>query len=191
MFRFDSETHTYWLGERRLPSPTGLIKEFGLYQYEDTPTQIWYRDRGSAVHKACELFDKRDLDESTLDPEIVPYLEQYKAFLKVSGAQVLRNEEPAYHPTLMYAGTIDRVYLLNGKPVVVDIKTGTPEPWHGIQLVAYKLIAETLEHGATAMKCYGLYLTKESYRLIEYKSREHIAAWMAILTLNAWKEHHK
>jgi hypothetical protein len=41
------------------------------------------------------------------------------------------------HPVLGYAGTPDRIGTVDGHLSVVDIKTGSKQQWHSIQLAAY------------------------------------------------------
>jgi hypothetical protein len=90
-------------------------------------------------------------------------------------------EQILYHKKLMYAGTCDRIGILDGKRVVLDLKTGRPEPWHGIQLSAYELCLPYEGSIRTA-----LYLKSDgNYRLVNYNLVEETALWLA--TLDAWR----
>jgi|SRR6267142_4393602 len=118
MLTFDSEKHIYRWNEKEVPSVSAILRETG--QSKDwSAVPDFYRDRGSAVHKAIELWIKGELDETSLDPVIVPYFEQFKAWtLKESVAGLLLAESPFYSETLKYAGTIDLI----ANHVIWDIK---------------------------------------------------------------------
>jgi len=103
-------------------------------EYKSSDAQ-WYMDRGSMIHLATELYDEGTLDESTVDPQIVGYLESYKQLPAVAvPVDTFTGIEVQLVDTIYgYAGTIDRIY----EPCVVDIKSGQPSAWHVIQLGAY------------------------------------------------------
>jgi hypothetical protein len=136
-FFFDPEEHRYFLGRRELPNVTRILQAEFPWK---GPVDQFYLDRGTAVHLACELDDLGDLDESTLDQALWPYLHAWRAFRKHTGFLPDPDgvERRLYHPDLKYAGTIDRVGLLpSGRRMVLDIKTGGKYPWYGPQLAAY------------------------------------------------------
>jgi hypothetical protein len=62
MLELNRETHTY---TPNLPSVTTILKSVGLI--DASFYTIEGRERGSAVHLACEYFDQGDLDEDTLE----------------------------------------------------------------------------------------------------------------------------
>jgi len=130
MLTFEESTHTYTLDGQEIPSVTQVLKAEGFINTDFIDP--WYAERGTAVHKATELFDLGTLDESSLDPRIVGYLEAWKKYRRDTGYTPDPDmiERRMYHPTLKYAGTIDRPGL--------DIKSGSPEPWHVIQAAGYE-----------------------------------------------------
>lgn len=117
------ENHIYRLNEVPLDGLTSTIYEAGLIHNGDP----WYMERGTAVHIATELWDKGTLDEDTVDPQIKGYLESWKLFRKDQNYTPEAIEYMTYHPILLVATKIDRVPLL-------DLKTGSPEPWHILQV---------------------------------------------------------
>lgn len=56
---FDETTHTYWYGMERLPSVSELMRPITSAYLTNIPEHIleWKRDLGTAVHRACELWD--------------------------------------------------------------------------------------------------------------------------------------
>lgn len=102
--------------------------------------------RGTDLHAAAEQLALGEAPK--VEPHIQPYLDQYVAFLERHQPEFLMAEAPVYSPTFGYAGTCDGVVILEGKPVVLDIKTTQHGPNSGksrppfsevaLQLVAYR-----------------------------------------------------
>lgn len=119
MLTFNAEKHQYfWHGER-VPGVSEILKETG--QAKDwSLIDPFYRDRGVAVHKAVELFITGRLDEDSIDPVILPYCNQFKAWVQTQPmfGGLLLTESPMYSETRNFAGTID--LIANG--TIWDIK---------------------------------------------------------------------
>lgn len=114
---FDSESHIYKWNGVEVPSVSSILRETGQSKdWKDVPP--YYRDRGIAVHSAVHLYLEGTLDESSLDPVIVPFFEQFKAWDKDQPLYTPITEKPYYCQRLRYAGTPD--LLCNG--VIWDIK---------------------------------------------------------------------
>jgi CRISPR/Cas system-associated exonuclease Cas4 (RecB family) len=74
---------------------------------------------------------------------------------------------------LPFAGTIDRVYRIDGKIVVLDIKTGNEyNPQHMIQLEMYAQLFES-EFGVTVDYLADLYLKEWRSEKSKYLLRKH------------------
>lgn len=139
---FDSATHTYRFEERVVPSVTQVLKASGIIDYSMIPQDVLQHKAalGTAVHKACELFDLDDLDESSLTEEVSLYLESYKRWLDHTGFQSASIERRVYHSSYQFAGTLDRTGIFpDGRRGLVDFKTGIILPGHKIQLAAYTM----------------------------------------------------
>lgn len=107
---FEAEGHRYGSG---LESVTTILKEEGIIDtrfYDD-----WSRDRGSMIHLATAYDDRGELDESTLDPVIAPYLEAWRRFKRESGFIPEKIEVPGMSTAYRYAGTPDRIGELPGR----------------------------------------------------------------------------
>lgn len=188
---FDPVTHCYsdYLGVR-LVSVTQAIKEAGLMG----DTSFWTdeaRNRGTAVHQMVEFFDQGDLDEEGLDPALVPYLDAYKWFQHDHQPTWSHIEQRRCDVVLRYAGTVDRAGTLatTKHAVVVDVKSGTPAPWHGVQLSAYRrLLAAELPPPIVIR--YALYLSADgTYRLdaLPLNDQQDWAVFQAALVVATWK----
>ena len=102
---FDEELHVYRFHGKILPSVTGILKSEGFIDtsfYDE-----WSRTRGSFVHKATYLDDQDQLDEASLDPVILPYVEAWRNFRYQSGFTPIISERPMVCPSLLYCGKPD------------------------------------------------------------------------------------
>ncbi len=143
-------------------------------------------DRGSAVHAAAHYLDEGDLDESTVDPRVRPYLEQYERWAREQvGLEVLACEEEVVHPTYGYAGRLDRRVRLNGREGVLDLKTSASlAPSVGPQVAAY---AATFQR---PMERWALLLQPDRYRLIALTNREDFEVFKAALVVARFRRIH-
>ena len=119
---FTVDSHTFAHNGEVLPSVTRILKDAHLTPEGYLFIDPYYLTRGTYIHTATEYHDKGTLDESDLDPEIVPYLEAYKVFKRDFPGQLTGIEKKLWHPKLKYAGIIDRTieghvcYALHLKP---------------------------------------------------------------------------
>lgn len=192
---FDAEAHVYTIdGIGPVVSVTQAIHAAGLIdttRYTDTG-----RDRGTLVHLMTELHDTDDLDIESLDPALVPYWEAYRRFLSELQPRVTWShiEQRLADHARRFAGTIDRLGQWDGRDLVLDIKSGGRESWHGVQTWAYAELCESngLVVSARRARRAALYLAGDgTYRLDEHTDTTNDrAAWQAALTLAQWKRSH-
>jgi hypothetical protein len=189
--RFDPEAHEYRFDGEVVPSVTQVLAP--IVDYSAVPAFMlnYAADRGTQAHYACELYDADELDEESLDERLVPYVEAWKAFRAESGFTIEHSEQRLYHPRYRYAGTCDRVGILNGRRTVLEIKTtATLLPATAVQCAAYQAaFNETAPAAMRAKGCVAVHLRPDgSYRLERYEdTREHFAAFVALLTLKNWR----
>jgi len=107
-YTFDEEKHLFTYQDKPVPSTTRILKELNLYP-DYSFVDPYYLTRGSYIHKGTEYFDRGTLDESTLDPEIAPYVEQYTIVKPQFPFEIVGIEVKKVHTQLWYAGIIDRV----------------------------------------------------------------------------------
>lgn len=81
--------------------------------------------RGKTVHSLTEASDTQGttINVATLPPKIRPYMEAFNKFKGDMKPKLIHNEEIVFSRTHQYAGTLDRIYEINGKRALVDIKT--------------------------------------------------------------------
>lgn len=175
-------------GPMNPPRVTDILKEAGLI---DT---TWFtdhaRDRGTAVHLACQYDDEGTLDDASVTDELKGYLAAYRKWKAQSGRTTFAAAETRIvHPSGLYSGSPDRISD-NPLAEVWDIKTGSPLPWHPIQLAAYA----NLMPYPYSYRRFTLYLKEDgTYTVKEYPISETVhdlSVFMACLTLHNWKLTH-
>jgi hypothetical protein len=184
--RFDEAEHRYYLGSRELPSVTTILKMAGLLNpqhYTD-----FARERGALAHRALEWFDQGDLDESTLDDRLVPYLDAWKRFKAEAGFVVSAIELRLASEARGFAGTVDRIGKLAGRPTVLDIKTGSPERWHALQVAAYASLVREADSTVTPrVQRACVYLAADGRYFMElHEARQDLAVFDAARVLVQW-----
>lgn len=182
--QFIEEGHIYLLDGIEIPSVTQIIAP--LYDFEgiSVARMEYASKRGTAVHRATELHDMDDLDEATLDPVIVPYLEAWKLFVAENKVTITACEQRLAHPTMKYAGTLDKLASFDSSDWVIDVKaTAALSPAIGVQLAGYAgLLNGTERRGAVQLRKDG------TYKLQEYTSRSDWPTFLSLLTIYNWRK---
>lgn len=122
---FQAAPHVYFHhgARRELPSVTKLMRENGIGFTGFAPQEAL--DRGTYTHEASVLIDSDELDWSQVPGEWRGYCEGYRRALRDSGARPIAAEGRLYHPQFWYAGTFDRVAMMHGERVGIELKTGS------------------------------------------------------------------
>jgi len=95
------------------------------------------RWRGSEVHRAVALADRQSLDWRSVPKRLDGFVEAHFKFMKETGFIPTHIEHAIKSKELGIRGRIDRIGLLHGKRVVLDLKTGTLDAAVGLQLALY------------------------------------------------------
>jgi len=192
-FEFDAENHIYRLDGQAIPSVTQVLSAVGITDYSHIP--IDKRDAamhfGTAVHLACELWDKGNLNETILDKLLIPYLDGWKKFLADSKPKIMDIENPLYSPKYRYGFRIDRVLKINERITIVDIKTSADaQQGTDLQLAAY--LSGWNEGRAPkyiATDRMAVHLNKDgSYKIIPYKNKNDVNEWLVCLSMYNMKK---
>jgi len=104
---FTEDGHKYTLNGVTLPSVTGILLAEGFIDASFYTEHG--RTRGTYVHTARHLDDAGELDESTVDPVIAPYLAAWRAFKRESGFIIEKSEVPMASSLYLYGGKPDLV----------------------------------------------------------------------------------
>ncbi len=180
--RLDAD-HRYWLDGRELLGATRMLAEVGLIDPR------WYTDeaclRGTYVHQAIEWDLLGTLDEATLDPRLIGYLEAARRFLADSKSRVVAVERNLADPLRGIAGTPDLMGYVFDKPAVVDWKSGGKERWHRYQLAIYEdLMRTNTVLPEPLLKRFAVYLREDgTYTSEELTDRTDRAVAQAVITI--------
>lgn len=190
---FDAEKHEYRDSRGIVPSVTQILESVGITDFASLGRfgvdLEEAKERGTIVHQLTEMHDRGTLDDDSVDPELVGYLDGWKAFLSSVSWKALRDgiEKVVYREDWRYAGTVDRIGVLNGRPAILDIKTGTKHPATGVQLAGYEFANTQL----IALERYGVYLTNEgAFSLVKYDSPSDLMVFLKALSIHQWKVQH-
>jgi hypothetical protein len=200
MLTFDERTHTYRLGDEILPGVTTILKPLSTYGDVPMPILEAAAERGTRVHRAVELLCQDRLDWTTVDDELIGYLQGWLAFCDAMRPEFIANEKRTFHPTAKYAGTLDLELVLHGKAkaklAVLDVKSCVQVmPTTGPQTAAYQAAENaTRKKAADQIKeRYALRLGKDAtFDLIPYAANP-ASDWndfMACLRLYRFQQQH-
>jgi hypothetical protein len=146
---FDEATHKYALRGLAIPGMTEVLQANGIIDYSRVSQSVieYAQNRGRAVHKATELFDKGTLDWATVDPAIVGYVLAWDKFCEEYNVEHVQIEYKVYSELLRCAGIIDRLSFVRQKFTLLDIKSGDYKDSGALQTAGYDLMAQ--ERGKT------------------------------------------
>lgn len=171
------DASAYMIDGARVPSVTEILSIGGWSDFSGIDPEILARAaaRGTFVHEASELHDEGDLDWDSVPREWVGYVRAYEKFKAERQFQIIESEVVVKNKLHRYAGQLDRRGLLDGKPVILDIKTSSqPSPSWGPQIAGYAACyAEP--HGRVA-----LWLRRDgTYRVISYPDPDDTRLFLA------------
>ena len=193
---FDAMSHVYKWDGRVVPSVTQILAAEGLVEMGGSAEKLAYaRDLGTAVHVACELDAKGDLDEDSVAEVVRPYLAAYRRFCADTDFVPTLVEHRVYHEQLGYAGTSDllgHIRKRRGRArqwVLPDIKSGFKRRATGPQTAAYwQALPSVARLEAQGCHRYGLYLRDDgAYDFVLYDDPNDVHVFNAALQLYFWK----
>lgn len=187
---FDEATHTYRVDGVVVPSVTQILAPLNDFSMVSPADLEYARQLGTAVHKATELYDAGDLDESTVPEVVQPYLDAWIRLRRELPFEILGMEKRVYHPAHRYCGTYDRLVKFDDRRCMWDIKTGDLYPSYGPQTAAYKN-AEEKQSGKRIEGRHTIQLRDDgTYRIHEMKDPEDWAVFLSCLTLHNFRNKH-
>jgi len=188
MLTFDQPSHTYRFMGAVVPGVTSLLRPLSSFAGIAPAVLEAKAKLGRDVHAACEYDDQDDLDEDFLEPDVAGYLKGWRAFRRDTHCTVLAVEKRVFEPMLQYAGTLDRLLLIEGVRWLVDLKTCFTTPvTAGPQTAAYlRALGDTsiTRRAALRLRLDG------TYRFDPLEGVDDWSAFMACLTLHRFKESH-
>ena len=188
---FEEATHTYRVRGVVLPSVTQIIKPVSpSFDMVDPATLEQKRQFGVAVHLACELVERGELDDSATHPRIMGCVAAWLSFLSDAQATVLASETKHYSPIHRFAGRIDRVVDMRTGPLLIDLKTSDQAyPSYGVQTAGYAVMLE--EEFGKLQRATLLLSDDGKYRLVPHNDPADFAAFMGCLAIYHWKRNNQ
>jgi hypothetical protein len=197
--RFAAEAHEYRLPDGQVvPSVTQILRDTGIsVDFEALSAMsdrhgaaiALKRDIGSVLHADAHAYDDDDLDWTTVDPRVEPYLRAWVTFrANFADLHPETRERKVYHGLFRYCGTLDGILVnpTTGRRVLVDLKTGDPASAGAqYQLAGYQLAYQS-EHPDTVIhERWSVQLTPDHqvpYRVHRYHDARDMQVWRAIVT---------
>jgi hypothetical protein len=188
MVEYNDSIHEYTLGGIHIPSVSELLKPV-TGEFECAPM---YAERGTAVHNLTELWDTGLYFPELADDELMTYMMAYEDFHDQHDVEVLQLEQLVFNRELMYAGRLDRIWLIDGVKHLTDIKTGNKYKQHLFQLYAYHL-ASAGGFKNDSLELSNLYLNPFNYKLHTWTTDDLCYAHNMVnaLSLVYWDNHRR
>lgn len=196
---FDPVLHEYRIDNQQIPSVSQVLRAAGLVDYSHVPKDGRLEraaDKGTKVHRACELWDNGDLYQPTLSKELAPYVCAWRYFRQTHNFTILANEKQYWSELhgLRFGMTLDRLVLFDTdtRPTVIDIKTSREiEAWHAVQVAGYACGLEQVGTPAKRLALYRRMIVQlrddASYRLGECDNFEDGEIFEAALRIAWWR----
>lgn len=174
VFHFDAEDHVYTLGGVIIPSVTQMLERAGhiseaFYTAESA-------ERGSQVHRLCTDYDLGAIEDLVAFESLryKGWLLAYAAFTRTVPHEWTSVEVALCSVRYRFGGRPDRAGKLWGVEGIVELKSGPPEAWHGVQTALHDiLLSETEGLPIGVRQRWGLYLKKTGrFKLIPHDGKE-------------------
>jgi hypothetical protein len=188
---FLTEKHIYQRDGIVVPSVTQVLALAGIDDVSGIPLHNLERAAavGTAVHQACEFLDQDELDIESVGPLIVGYVLAYQRFKEEHEFFPLTIEQRgiAESGALAYGYCLDRTGIIEGTPVLLDIKTASKRsPAWAIQTAAY---ADAIN--LNSARRLVIHANKSgAYDLIPYTDAKDFDVWYSALHAAHWKLAH-
>ena len=180
---FDEDKHIYRLDGIVYPSVTQIMKPLSSEKYGSVPTSILQAAayRGSVVHESIENYIKYDF--SDCPNECRGYFEGFTRFVEKYKPEFVDSEMRIYHKTMMYAGTLDLLCVIEDKKYIVDYKTtySINDDLCRVQLEAY--VQGLKSHGVDVDGKMILHLKNDGSTDTREYPNEDAAAWRVFCAL--------
>lgn len=184
---FDKAAHRYTLDGRHLPSVTQVLAPLEMLDGIPVDALEKARVRGQHVHEAMALLVRDDLNWSSLDLELVPYIEGGKRFLEESGAVVIASEMRVACARIRCAGTLDLLAHWRDVQSLIDFKATAAVPATvGPQTAAYERLYQSM-FGPARRNRYCVQLKPGDYRVIRLTDPADWSVFQSCLNIHHWR----
>jgi hypothetical protein len=182
---FQEEGHQYQIDGVSVPSVTQVVDQ--LHNFTGPPATA-AMERGTLIHKACELLVLDTLDWTTVDASILPEVETFAAWWKESRFKPLLVEGLVASRRYQFAGRLDLFGVWKTGLALIDFKTGAEFPAYRFQTAGLRIaLEETIDAPRILAKLppierYCLYLKGDKARPVYHCDARDHARFLAALT---------
>lgn len=185
-FRFEKETHTYWLADRQLVGTTRVLETFNFLNHH-TP---WFtpeaRDRGSRLHHFCAHVDMGTLNWAEVDLDLLDDVDAYEKWVAQHRFRPIMVEKPLYSKLYFHAGTLDVFGQFEGSSryAVIDRKSGLAGLATGLQTGSYaQLVHEEIGVPLHMIDRFALQSLGESKpKMVPYPDKKEIPIFLSLVS---------
>ena len=181
---FQEEGHQYRIDGVSVPSVTQVVDQ--LHNFTGSPGAA--AERGTIIHKACELFILGILDWSTVDASILPEVETFAAWWEESRFKPLLVEGLVGSKRYGFAGRLDLFGVWKTGLALIDFKTGNEYPAYKFQTAGLRIALEETVNAPRIVaqippiQRYCLYLKGDKARPVQHVDARDHARFLAALT---------
>jgi hypothetical protein len=194
---FAEDGHVYRHAGITVPSVTTALKfSFPMYM-RDVDRLAYSGQFGDHIHRCIDLDDKGVLDEASVWPEARPYLDAWRGWRERVNPVFLLSERRVYSERRRYAGTLDKLAVLDGEIWILDAKSGVPMPSFGPQTAAYEncileKVAPLLDVDQfLRIRRASIFLQSNGVaKFVPYEDKQDYAVFLAALTIYHFKRRH-
>ncbi len=134
------ENHIYRIDGEITPGVTEVLSPLGSFDMLRPGIIEPAQEFGKITHDTIHLYDTNNLAE--FDPALQPWMDAWERCKQEHKIKILHSE-PMYHSRIYrFCGEPDKVVLIDGCPAIIDLKTGLPAPYVGLQLAGYAILVE-------------------------------------------------
>ena len=192
--RFEEDGHQYYLSKVpgewvNVPSVTQVVDQ--LHNFTGSPGAA--ANRGTLIHKACELFILGILDWDTVDESIRPEVETFAAWWQESRIKPLLVEGMVGSWRYRFAGRLDLFGVWKTGLALIDFKTGQEYPPYAVQTAGLEIaLWESLgipigAKGLPKIQRYCLYLKGDKARPVRHENPRDASTFLAALTCSHYR----
>jgi len=179
---FDEGEHKYTVAGVNRPSVTTILQDLGFIDFSFVPANILANAtaRGKAIHAAIHYLQEGNLDWSSIDPRIRPYIDAYELFSADMGWCAKLIEHRVFSEIFQYAGTLDgfgELSALGIPEALIDLKSGIKQRAAAYQTAGYCVALEKpyIPRFSVHLKATG------RYQIIPHKNYDDINDWKSIV----------
>ena len=177
---FKEEGHQYQVDGESVPSVTQVVDQ--LHNFTGSHDATAAMERGTLIHKACELYTRGVLDWSTVDDSILPEVRTYAEWFDASRFKPLLVEEMVGSKQFRFAGRLDLFGIWKTGLAIIDWKTGAEYPAYRFQTAGLEIALKEMLPVAFKVERYCLYLKGEKARPVRHNDPRDRSRFLAALT---------